>query len=80
MKNMSNWFRAVMDPSRNPLAKIAPAQRFQIMTMLAIMWSVIFCSMAGVMVWFPAYVVAHLALLIIGTVLTAMVFRSASKR
>jgi hypothetical protein len=69
-----------MDPSRNPLAKIAPAQRFQIMTMLAIMWSVIFCSMAGIMVWFPAYVVAHLALLIIGTVLTAMVFRSASKR
>jgi len=69
-----------MDPTRNPLAKIPPAQRFQIMTMLAIMWSLIFCSMAGIMVWLPAYVVAHLILLAIGTFVTAMVFRSASKR
>jgi len=69
-----------MDPTRNPLAKIPPAQRFQIMLMLAIMWSLIFCSMAGIMVWLPAYVGAHVVLLLIGTFVTAMVFRSASKR
>ena len=50
------------------------------MIMLAIMWSLIFCGMAGIMVWYPAYVAAHLVLLAIGTLVTAMVFRSASKR
>jgi hypothetical protein len=32
------------------------------------------------MVWLPAYVGAHVVLLLIGTFVTAMVFRSASKR
>lgn len=80
VKYMSNWFQAIMDPSRNPLARLPAAQRFQIMAMLAIMWSLIFCGMAGIMVWYPAYVAAHLVLLAIGTFVTAIVFRSASKR
>ena len=79
VKNMWNWFRAVMDPSKNPLAKLHPAQRFQIMATLAIMWSLIFCAMAGIMVWYPAYVAAHLVLLVIGTLVTAMVFKSSAK-
>ena len=77
---MLNWFQAIMNPNINPLSKLPPAQRFQIMIMLAIMWSLIFCGMAGIMVWYPAYVAAHLVLLAIGTLVTAMVFRSASKR
>ena len=77
---MRNWFQAVMDPSRNPLAKLRPAQRFQIMATLAIMWSLIFCAMAGIMVWYPAYVAAHLVLLAIGTLVTAVVFKSAAKQ
>ena len=77
---MQNWFKAIMDPSRNPLAKLRPAQRFQIMATLAIMWSLIFCAMAGIMVWYPAYVAAHLVLLAIGTLVTAVVFKSAAKR
>lgn len=77
---MSKWLKAVMDPKINPLAKLPPAQRFQIMIMLSIMWSLIFCGMAGIMVWYPAYVAAHVVLLAIGTLVTALVFRSASKR
>ena len=77
---MRNWFQAVMDPSRNPLAKLRPAQRFQIMATLAIMWSLIFCAMAGIMVWYPAYVAAHFVLLAIGTLVTTVVFKSAAKR
>ena len=78
--NMSNWFRAVMDPKLNPLAKLQPAHRFQVMIALSVMWSLIFCGMAGIMVWYPAYVAAHVALLVIGTVVTTIVFRSASRR
>lgn len=77
---MSKWFQVVLDPKMNPLAKLHPAQRLQIMIMLSVMWSLIFCGMAGIMVWYPAYVAAHLVLLAIGTVVTALVFRSASKR
>ncbi len=80
VNDMGNWFEAVMDPSRNPLAKLRPAQRFQIMATLAIMWSLIFCAMAGIMIWYPAYVAAHLVLLVIGTLVTTVVFRSAAKR
>ena len=78
--DMRNWFQAVMDPSRNPLAKLRPAQRFQIMATLAVMWSLIFCAMAGIMIWYPAYVAAHLVLLAIGTLVTTVVFRSAARR
>lgn len=77
---MRSWFQAVMDPSRNPLARLQPAQRFQIMATLAIMWSLIFCAMAGIMVWYPAYVAAHFVLLVIGTLTTAVLFKSAGKR
>ena len=77
---MSRWFQSVMDPRINPLSKLPSAQRFQIMIMLSVMWSLIFCGMAGIMVWYPAYVTAHLVLLAIGTLVTALVFRSASKR
>jgi hypothetical protein len=77
---MSNWYQSIMNPSRNPLAKLPPAQRFQVMVMLSIMWSLIFCGMAGIMVWYPAYVAAHLVLLAIGALVTTLVFRSASKR
>ena len=80
VRDMRKWFQAVMDPSQNPLAKLPPAQRFQIMAVLAIMWSLIFCSMAGILVWYPAYVAAHFVLLAIGTLVTTMVFRSAAKR
>ena len=78
--NMSNWVRAVMGPKLNPLAKLQPAHRFQVMIALSVMWSLIFCGMAGITVWYPAYVAAHVALLVIGTVVTTIVFRSASRR
>ena len=76
---MRNWFLALMDSSRNPLARLRPAERFQIMATLAIMWSLIFCAMAGIMVWYPAYLAAHFVLLAIGTLVTAVVFKSAEK-
>ena len=69
-----------MDSDRNPLARLRPAQRFQVMTALAIMWSTIFCAIAGIMIWYPAYVVAHLILLSIGTLVTTVVFKTAGKR
>ena len=79
VNDMWNWFQAVMDPSKNPLAKLRPVQRFQIMAALAIMWSLIFCGMAGIMVWYPAYVAVHFVLIIIGTLITTMVFKTAAK-
>ena len=46
---MLSLYRAVMDPSINPLRNAPPAQRFQLMLYLSIMWTTIFCAAALLM-------------------------------
>jgi hypothetical protein len=77
---MKKSIQAIMDPSKNPLLRLSLALRFQIMLLLSVMWSLIFCAMAGIFVWYPTYVLAHVVLLSVGTLVTALVFRSASKQ
>ena len=43
----------LMDPNTNPLMVLPSLARYQIMTVLAMMWSFIFCAMAGWMMLFP---------------------------
>ena len=47
---MLSMYRAVMDSNHNPLRHLPPAQRFQTMMFLSMMWTAIFCSMGGL--WF----------------------------
>ena len=76
----SNLYSTLMDPERNGLRKIPKAQRFQLMLTLSFMWSIIFCAMAGIMVWLPGYILIHIALIFIGLFGTGWTFKESSKR
>ena len=75
MRKMS---RVVMNPSLNPLSSLPKPQRFQIMVILSVMWSTIFCAVGGLWLYYGAFVLGHL-LLLLGVVATGITFRSARK-
>jgi len=75
---MKNLYEAVMDSERNPLAHLPPAQRFQIMATLSVMWTVVFCTSAGAWLWFGEIVTLHV-LLALGTLLTGQTFHAAAQ-
>ena len=72
-------WKAVMDPEHNSLMKLPKAVRFQLMVVLASLWSTIFCVNAGLIVWLPGYVMVHVILLLIGIFSTGWIFSSAQK-
>lgn len=75
---MISMYRAVMDSTVNPLRSLPPAQRFQLMLFLSIMWTNIFCLSAGAWIWYGELVVFHV-LVLAGIVVTSLVFRRASQ-
>ena len=66
-------YALIMDADRNPLWRLPPAQRFQIMIYLSIMWTTIFSAAFGLWFWYGQLVVAHM-LVILGFVLTNVTF------
>jgi hypothetical protein len=76
-RHMLSIYRAIMDPSINPLRNLPAAQRFQTMLYLSVMWTTVFCAAAGAWVWYGEIVVAHL-LVAAGFVVTGLTFRAAS--
>ena len=74
---MTSWYRAIMDSERNPLSSLAPAQRFQIMAALSVMWTTIFCAFAGAWLWYGELILGHI-LLAFGTLVTGYTFHKAS--
>jgi hypothetical protein len=76
-RRMTSVYRAIMDPSVNPLRALPPVQRFQTMLYLAVMWTTIFCAAVGAWMWYGAIVVAHL-LIALGFVVTGLTFHRAS--
>jgi hypothetical protein len=72
---LSTYWDVVMNPERNPLANLPKIVRFQLMSVLALMWTAIFCSSAGMFVWFPEFVAVHIVLLLIGIFGTSFIFR-----
>ena len=75
---MISMYRAVMDSNVNPLRNLPPAQRFQLMLFLSIMWTNIFCLGAGAWFWYGELIVFHV-LVVAGIVVTSLVFRRASQ-
>ena len=69
----------IMDAGRNPLRSLPPAQRFQTMIYLSIMWTTIFCAAFGLWVWYGYLVVAHM-LVILGFVLTSITFAMSGRK
>jgi len=75
---MIEMYRLVMDSDKNPLSTLPPAQRFQIMTYLGLMWTVVFCTAFGAWYWFGELAIFHI-LVALGFVITGLTFRSAQK-
>lgn len=74
---MLDWYRYVMDADKNPLSGLPPVQRFQLMLVLSLMWTAIFCTGAGAWMWYGEIVALHV-LLALGTLATGFTFRVAS--
>jgi hypothetical protein len=70
-------WKSVMDPDKNALKGLPKTVRFQLMLVLALIWSAIFCISAGVVQWLPGYMLVHVVLLLIGVFGTGWVFNSA---
>lgn len=73
---LTTFWDAVMNPEKNPLARLPKIVRFQLMTVLALMWTCIFCASAGVFVWLPQFFAAHVILLLMGIFGTSYIFRA----
>ena len=75
---MNELYRSIMDSERNPLNTMPPAQRFQVMVVLSLMWTSIFCTAASAWFWYGELIAVHV-LLALGVAITGMTFRAAPK-
>lgn len=73
---MRQWYEIIMNSEKNPLRTLQPAQRFQVMTALSVMWTSVFCSALGLWLWYAELVMVHL-LVLLATLLTALTFQKA---
>ena len=73
---METWYQVVMNSDENPLHVLAPAQRFQIMVFLSLMWTTIFCSAAGAWIWYGEFLIGHM-LICLGVLLAGATFHKA---
>ncbi|MCX7864341.1 MAG: hypothetical protein N2423_04780 [Novosphingobium sp.] len=70
--------RWIMDPRVSPLRHLPPAQRFQLMCLLAIMWTLVFCLSAGAWLVYGELVAIH-ALFALGALITGLTFYGAAR-
>ena len=75
---INNAYSVVMNPDINPLRHLPKIVRFQLMTSLALMWSVVFAVWSGMVAFVGPSMLAH-AVLLIGVYFTGDVFRRLSK-
>jgi len=73
-------WNVIMDPRQNVLKALPQTVRFQLMVVLAALWSAIFCANMGLLLWLPGYLVVHVVLLLIGIFGTGWLFQSAATR
>ena len=74
-----NAYNVVMNPDLNPLRGLPKIVRFQLMSALALMWSIVFSVWSGMIAWAGPSMAAH-AILLVGVFFTADVFRRASRK
>jgi hypothetical protein len=75
---MLSLYQSIMDSERNPLRNLPPQQRFQIMVVLSLMWTTIFCTMAGLWFLYGELIALHV-LFALGLAFTGTTFQSARK-
>ena len=74
-----NAYNVVMNPDVNPLRGLPKIVRFQLMSALALMWSIVFSVWSGMIAWVGPSMAVH-AVLLVGVFFTADVFRRASRK
>ena len=67
-----------MNENENPLQALPPAQRFQLMLGLSVMWTTVFCLMAGAWVWYGELMIVHI-LFALGFAVTGITFAFSRK-
>ena len=75
---MLDCYRSVMDSDVNPLRNLPPIQRFQIMVVLSLMWTAIFCAGASAWMWYGELMILHV-LVAFGFLVTGLTFHRASQ-
>jgi hypothetical protein len=76
---MYSSYSMIMNSNRNPLNKLPPAQRFQIMVFLSLMWTTIFTTSASLWLWYGELLAGHL-LVALGIALTGTTFQLADNK
>ena len=76
---MKKYWHMVMDERYNPLRILPVTVRYQVMMILAMMWSLIFVSMLSLWAYFPHYILGHIVLLTAGSVITNYTFENTHK-
>ena len=76
---LKQTYTAIMDSDVNPLSDLPHSVRFQLMTVLAFMWSAIFTLWVGSIWLFGPTVTAHM-LILLGVMFTAAIFDKAGQR
>ena len=79
MATMYSWYSMIMNSNKNPLNKLPPAQRFQIMVFLSLMWTTIFTTSASLWMWYGELLAGHL-LVALGIALTGTTFQLADNK
>ena len=74
---MQQNYALIMDADKNPYDIAPPAQRFQIMVYLSLMWTTIFCAAFGIWIWYGQILAFHI--LILGIAVTGMTFEIADR-
>ena len=75
---MLSIYRSLMNENENPLQALPPAQRFQLMLGLSVMWTTVFCLMAGAWVWYGELMIVHI-LFALGFAVTGITFAFSRK-
>lgn len=76
---MKKVWNSLMSSKSNPLMVLPKTVRFQIMCILSVMWSAIFATICGVLLWYPGLVLLHVVLLLFGVFGTKFIFRIFTK-
>ena len=70
-------YNLIMNAEINPLRHLPSAQRYQVMALLSVMWTTIFCVGIGSWAYYGELMILHIAALT-GVFMTAMTFQQAS--
>jgi hypothetical protein len=76
---MREVYEVVMNPELNPLRGLPKIVRFQLMSALALMWSIVFSVWSGMVALVGPSMAVHV-LLLLGVFFTADVFRRATAK